>query len=118
MRTTRRNSTNPPLYLDLPYKNSELQQDVINKWAANAPLVFVDQYIRQLKRYRGIALDVGDQDQLKFDAQKLHQVLDQYGLTISFEVYSGTHTSAVADRIQNHVIPFISRNLCFQNKCE
>ena len=110
--------TNPPLYLDLPYKNGELQQDVINKWAANAPLVFVDQYIRQLKRYRGIALDVGDQDQLKSDAQKLHQVLDQYGLTSSFEVYSGTHTSAVADRIQNHVIPFMSRNLCFQNNCE
>src|ERR1700728_4683805 len=59
MRTTRRNSTNPPLYLDLPYKNGELQQDVINKWAANAPSVSVDQYIRQLKRYRGIALDVG-----------------------------------------------------------
>ena len=110
--------TNPPLYLDLPYKNGELQQDVINKWAANAPLVFVDQYIRQLKKYRGIALDVGDQDQLKLDAQKLHEVLDQYGLTNSFEVYSGTHTSAVADRIQNHVIPFMSRNLCFQNNCQ
>jgi enterochelin esterase-like enzyme len=110
--------TNPPLYLDLPYKNGELQQDVINKWAANAPLVFVDQYIRQLKKYRGIALDVGDQDQLKLDTQKLHEVLDQYGLTNSFEVYSGTHTSAVADRIQNHVIPFMSRNLCFQNNCQ
>jgi enterochelin esterase-like enzyme len=110
--------TNPPLYLDLPYKNGELQQDVINKWAANAPLVFVDQYIRQLMRYRGIALDVGDQDQLKLDAQKLHKVLDQYGLTNSFEVYPGTHTSAVADRIQNHVIPFMSSNLCFQNNCQ
>jgi enterochelin esterase-like enzyme len=110
--------TNPPLYLDLPYRNGELQQDVINKWAANAPLVFVDQYISQLKKYRGIALDVGDQDQLKVDTQKLHEVLDQYGLTNSFEVYSGTHTSAVADRIQNHMIPFMSRNLCFQNNCQ
>ncbi len=112
------NPTNPPLYLDLPYKNGELQQDVINKWAANTPLVFVDQYIQQLKKYRGIALDVGDQDQLKVDAQKLHEVLDHYGLSNSFEVYAGTHTSAVADRIQNHVMPFMSGNLCFQGNCQ
>jgi enterochelin esterase-like enzyme len=110
--------TNPPLYLDLPYKNGELQQDVINKWAANAPLVFVDQYIGQLKQYRGIALDVGDQDQLKGDAQKMHEVLERNGVSSSFEIYPGTHTSAVADRIQNHVIPFMSRNLCLQSKCQ
>jgi enterochelin esterase-like enzyme len=110
--------TNPPLYLDLPYKNGELQQDVINKWTANAPLVFVDQYIPQLKTYRGIALDVGDQDQLKVDAQKMHEVLDRYGVSTTFEIYPGTHTSAVADRIQNHVMPFMSRNLCFQGKCQ
>ena len=36
---------NPPLYLDLPTKNGEPQPDVISKWAANAPLAFVDQYI-------------------------------------------------------------------------
>jgi hypothetical protein len=110
--------SNPPLYLDLPYKNGELQQDVINKWAANAPLVFLDQYIRQLKQYRSIALDVGDQDQLRVDAQKLHEVLDHYGLSNSFEIYPGTHTSAVADRIQNHVMPFMSRNLCFESNCQ
>jgi enterochelin esterase-like enzyme len=111
------NPINPPLYLDLPYKNGELQQDVINKWAANAPLVFVDQYIHQLETYHGIALEVGDQDQLKVDAQKLHEVLDHYGLSNSFEIYAGTHTSAVADRIQNHVMPFMSRNLCFHSNC-
>ena len=109
---------NPPLYLDLPYRNGELQQEVVNKWAANAPLVFVDQYIRQLRRYRAIAMDVGDQDQLKMGAQKLHEVLDHYGLSSTFEIYSGTHTSAVADRIQNHVMPFMSRNLCFHGKCQ
>jgi len=109
---------NSPLYLDLPYKDGQLRQDVINKWEANAPLVFVDQYIHQLKRYRGIALDVGDQDQLKVDTQKMHEVLDRYGLANSFEIYPGTHTSAVADRIQNHVMPFMSHNLCFQSNCQ
>ena len=102
---------NPPLYLDLALKNGEVQPDILAKWAANAPLAFVDQYIGNLRRYRAIALDVGDQDRLKSDTQKLHEVLDTYGIANSFEIYSGTHTSAVADRFQNHVIPFFSKNL-------
>ena len=112
------NPANPPLYLDLPYKNGELQKSVVDKWTANAPLVFVDQYIGQLKRYNGISIDVGDQDGLKVDAGKLHEVLDSYKVANSFEIYSGTHTSAVADRFQNHVLPFFNKNLCFKNECK
>ena len=106
---------NPPLYLDLPRKSGAPQPDVIAKWTANAPLAFIDQYIDNLREYRAISLDVGDQDGLRFDMIKLHQVLDKYGIANGFEVYRGTHTSAVADRFQNHVIPFFSRNLCSKN---
>lgn len=109
---------NPPLYLDLPTKNGEPQPDVLAKWTANAPLAFIDQYIDNLRRYRAIAIDVGDQDGLKIDTQKLHDVLDKYGIANSFELYSGTHTSKVADRFQNHVMPFFSKNLCFQAGCK
>src|SRR5581483_3853908 len=28
----------PPLYLDLPFENGAVRQDVVAKWAANAPL--------------------------------------------------------------------------------
>ena len=108
---------NPPLYLDLPTKDGQPQPDVLAKWAANAPLAFVDQYIGNLRRYRAIAIDVGEEDSLRIDAGKLHDVLDRYGIVNSFEIYSGTHTSAVADRFQNHVLKFFSRNLCFQTKC-
>ena len=108
---------NPPLYLDLPFKNGEPQPEVLAKWTANAPLAFIDQYIGKLRQYRAIALDVGDQDGLKVDTGKLHDVLDKYGIANSFEIYSGTHTSRVADRFQNHVIPFFSKNLCFQAGC-
>jgi enterochelin esterase-like enzyme len=108
---------NPPLYLDLPMKDGAVQPDVLAKWAANAPLAFVDQYIGNLRQYRAIAIDVGDQDGLRIDAGKLHDVLDTYGIVNSFEVYEGTHTSKVADRFQNHVIPFFSQNLCFQKDC-
>lgn len=108
---------NPPLYLDLPMKDGTVQPDVLAKWAANAPLAFVDQYVRSLRQCRAIAIDVGEQDSLRIDARKLHEALDRYGIANSFEVYQGTHTSKVADRFQNHVIPFFSQNLCFQAGC-
>jgi S-formylglutathione hydrolase FrmB len=111
------NPKNPPLYLDLPTKDGQPQPDVLAKWAANAPLDFVDQYIDSLREYHGISIDVGDQDGLRVDTATLHQVLDKNGIANSFEVYSGTHTSKVADRFQNHVIPFFSQNLCFQAGC-
>lgn len=109
---------NPPLYLDLPTKDGVVQPDVIAKWAANAPLAFIDQYIDNLRQYRAISIDVGDQDALKTDTGKLHDILDNYSIANGFEIYHGTHTSAVADRIQNHVIPFFSKNLCFQTNCQ
>jgi enterochelin esterase-like enzyme len=109
---------NPPLYLDLPMKDGVSQPDVLAKWAANAPLAFVDQYIGNLKQYRAISMDVGDQDGLRIDAAKLHDVFDTYGIANSFEIYPGTHTSAVADRFQNHVMPFFSKNLCFNSSCK
>lgn len=108
---------NPPLYLDLPIKDGQVQEDVLAKWAANAPLDFIDQYIGNLRQYRAISIDVGDQDGLRTDTAKLHDVLDRYGVANHFEVYSGTHTSAVADRFQNHVMPFFGKNLCFDENC-
>ena len=109
---------NPPLYLDLPTKNGEPQPDVVAKMTANAPLAFIDQYISSLRQYRAISIDVGDQDGLRVDTAKLHDVLDKYGIANTFEVYSGTHTSAVAVRFQNFVMPFFSKNLCFDENCK
>lgn len=111
------NPKNPPLYLDLPTKDGVPQPDVLARWAANAPLAFVDQYVGNLRRYRAIAIDVGDEDGLRADAGKLHEALDGYGIANGFELYQGTHTSKVAERFQNHVMPFFSRSLCFRPGC-
>jgi len=108
------NPRNPPLFLDLPVKDGVAQADVLARWAANAPLAFADQYVGNLRRYRAIAMDVGDQDGLRADAIKLHEILDKYAIANTFEVYSGTHTSKVADRFQNHVMKFFSSNLDFK----
>jgi len=110
------NPKRPPLYLDMPF--GDAQQEVLNKWAANAPLVFVHQYIGNLKQYTAIAMDVGDQDGLRTDTAKLHDILDSYGIPNTFEIYPGTHTSAVAVRFQNYVMPFFAKNLCFGKQCK
>jgi len=107
------NPNNPPLYLDLPIGPN--QQSVLARWAANAPLAFIDQYIQNLRQYRAIAIDVGDQDNLKVDTGKLHDVLTNYGIKHDFEIYTGTHTSHVAVRFQEKVMPFFSRTLSFDS---
>ena len=106
------NPKNPPLYVDLPY--GDKQQSVLARWAANAPLAFIDQYVENLRRYRAIALDVGDQDGLKADTQRLHEALQSYGIASTFEIYPGTHVSHLAFRFQDHVLPFFSKTLSTQ----
>ena len=104
----------PPLYLDLPFKDGVLQPDVLAKWTANAPLAFFDQAVGNLRQYTAIGIDAGDQDGLRMDAAKFHEALDSYGIRNTFEIYPGTHTSNVAFRIQDHVMPFFSQNLKFE----
>ncbi len=103
----------PPFYLDLPTKDGVAQPSVLARWAANSPLAMVDQYVPNLRRYTAIALDVGDRDGLRVDTAELHRMLDAYGIANSFEMYPGDHVSAVADRMQNHVLPFFGQHLVF-----
>ncbi|GFE89911.1 alpha/beta hydrolase [Steroidobacter agaridevorans] len=109
------NPKNPPLFLDLP--TGEAQADVLARWAANAPLAFIHQYIGNIRRYDAIAIDVGDRDGLRTDTAKLHDVLDSYGIEHTFQVYAGDHTNKLGDRFQNHVLPFFGANLCFKAGC-
>jgi hypothetical protein len=40
--------------------------------------------------------------------------LTTYGIAHDFEIYPGTHTSNVAVRFQEHVMPFFSRTVSFE----
>ena len=63
--------------------------------------------------YHTLGIDVGDKDGLKEDAVKFHAALDRYGIANGFEIYPGDHTSGVAMRVQEKMIPFFSSNLAF-----
>lgn len=109
------NPAKPPLFVDLPVDESGKERaDILAKWAANAPLAFLDQYVWKVRGYRAIGLDVGDKDSLLGDTRRMHEALRAQGIPSTFEVYQGDHTSHVAFRIQDHVLPFFGRNLSFR----
>lgn len=103
---------NPPLFIDWPYaEDGELDPVVAGKWAANSPLVFVDQYVPSLESYRAIAIDVGDQDTLMATNKLLGEALDRLGIEHGFEIYEGNHGNRVAQRFREQVLPFFSSQL-------
>lgn len=106
------NPAKPPLFVDLPVDSAGRElPDILAKWTANAPLAFLDQYVWKVRKYRAIALDVGDKDTLVDDTRRLHEALRAQGISSTFEIYPGTHTSHVAFRVQDHALPFFGRNL-------
>jgi enterochelin esterase-like enzyme len=108
------NPQNPPLYLDLPAKNGEPRQDVINKIIANRTLNYVDQYIPNLRKLNAIGLDAGLQDRGISEAtKKLHEVLEANGIPHIYESYEGDHLNRIAERIRTKTLPFFSENLEF-----
>jgi enterochelin esterase-like enzyme len=111
------NPAKPPLFVDLPVDSSGKERpDILAKWAANAPLAFLDQYASKVRKYHAIAMDVGDKDGLLTETRRLHEALQALGIPNTFEVYQGDHTSHVAYRIQDHVLPFFGRNLSFRQR--
>ena len=106
------NPKNPPLFLDLPYANGELRPEIAAKWAANAPLAMIDQYIANLKRLHAVAFDAGAQDAgIAATCRTLDGILKAYQIPHEFEIYEGNHINHVADRLETKTLPFFSRNL-------
>ena len=107
------NPTNPPQYFDMPTKDGQLQPLVVAKYAANSPLVMVDQYVPNLKKYSAIAMDVGDKDTLRSMNIQLHEELTRLGVDHIFEEYDGNHGNRLTERFRNNVMNFFSEQLQF-----
>jgi S-formylglutathione hydrolase len=110
------NPTRPPLYLDLPIEDGKLRPEIVAKWAANAPLAMIDQYVPRLKAYHAIGMDIGTKDGLLASNQQLHQAMTRDGVAHMYEEYDGDHTNRRAERIELNVLPFFSNNLSFAVK--
>jgi S-formylglutathione hydrolase FrmB len=107
------NPDNPPQFLDLPVKDGEVQPLARAKWIANSPLIMLDQYVTNLKKYKAIAGEVGTQDTLADSNRQLDRAMTRFGVQHTFETYDGDHTNHVVDRIEQKVLPFFSNQLSF-----
>ena len=108
------NPKNPPFYADLPVKDGAYQASVAARWAANAPLAMVDQYVGNLRALKAIALDAGDQDkQIAGTIRTLDRMLNDYGIQHAFDIYEGNHLNRVAGRIETKMMPFFATTLVF-----
>src|SRR5262249_30640359 len=105
------NPQNPPFFFDLPVKEGKVQPAIVAKWAANAPLAMLDQYVSSLKKYRAIAMDVGLQDNLLNSNRELDAELTKQGVVHTFETYEGDHNSGVAMRFDTKLVPFFAAQL-------
>jgi S-formylglutathione hydrolase FrmB len=108
---------NPPFYFALPVKDGQMQPDVVARWAANAPLAMVHQYVPSLRKFKAIAMDAGDKDMgINDTVRTLDQILTNYGIQHVSEIYEGDHVSRVAERLASKVLPFFGTNLSFTKK--
>jgi len=85
--------------------------EVAVKWAANSPVAMLDQYVANLKKMKAIALDIGVQDNLITSNRVLVERMSAFGIPHTFETYEGDHGNRIAERLEQHVLPFFSKQL-------
>jgi enterochelin esterase-like enzyme len=106
------NPTKPPFFIDLPIENGQAQPLVAAKWAANAPLAMIDQYVYNLKQFHALAFDAGNRDQsIAASIKVLDKVLTDYKISHTYEEYEGDHINRIAERIEQKMLPFFSKHL-------
>lgn len=78
------------------------------------PIKVVEACRDNLLSLEGIALDVGDQDGFESTVpwgQRFSEALTEAGVEHSFEVYTGSHTDHIGQRLLYRVMPFFARTL-------
>ena len=105
------NPGRPPLYLDLPAENGNVRPEIVAKWAANAPLAMLDQYIPSLKSFTAIGIEIGTMDPLYASNKELTAALKRFGVAHAYAEYDGDHTNRVGERVETSVLPFFARHL-------
>ena len=109
------NPTNAPFFLDLPIKDGQPQPLVTAKWAANAPLANLDQYIGNIKQLHALAFDAGSKDvSIAANNKILDGILTNYQIPHTYEEYDGNHINRISERIELKMLPFFTTNLSTQ----
>jgi len=103
------NPDRPPDFYDRFYG-----EDDVKRLVAVHPLGMLDEYADNLRELRGIAFDVGTNDEWDFippGNRAFDAALTDAGIEHSFEEYMGNHASAHVVNMREKVIPFFSHRL-------
>jgi len=111
------NPVKPPFFADFPVRKKG-EPDVVAehaqaRWLANTPMWMVDQYRANLSRLRGIAFDVGKEEDLLESVRDFSRLLKRNKIQHTFEEFDGDHINKTAERIETRILPFFSRILVF-----
>lgn len=106
------NPQNPPWYFDMPFdEHGNAIPFSAERWTANALLVSVDQNVPALKSFRGVMLDVGNEDGLEDSNTRFAAALERLGVEHRYEIYQGNHGNRVGARFIEDVLPFFAESL-------
>ncbi len=84
---------------------------MVGRWAANAPIVMLPQYLPSLHGMSRIAIDIDNRDELLARDTWMHNELTRFGIAHDLTVFSGDHVDHVADRFAGQIMPFFGRRL-------
>lgn len=106
------NPTKAPFFLDLPVQAGQPQPMVTARWAANAPLATLDQYVANIRQLHALAFDAGSKDEsIAATIKVLDGMLGNYKIPHTYEEYDGDHINRIGERIEQKMLPFFTTNL-------
>lgn len=98
------NPENPPFYVDLPvvFPSGLLIQEVWDRWLSFDPVVNWRERLDNLRKLRGILLDVGTNDdyQLQWGHRLLSHHLRESGIVHEYTENTGNHGGRARERLQ------------------
>jgi len=88
---------------------------VAKEWDDHIPLLMVSRSRANLLQMRAVQFDVGAQDEAvpPVELMRLDTALTRAAIPHTFELFEGTHTSRITERLATRLLPFFSRALVF-----
>lgn len=109
----------PPLYVDMPYRPDgggflSKVEPTFSAFRDFFPVERLDESAGALRGLRGLALDVGHDDQFSHippGAMAFSARLGELGVPHAFSMYDGDHRNRIRARLNDLVLPFFARHL-------
>jgi len=106
------------IFGDPPYRieagRVKVDPQAFSRMATNMPANMVFPLLPNIAQLKGIFIEYGAQENfphIVIGAQELSQRLSQAGISHTLEVFQGDHGNRIVERIHNHMLPWMSRQI-------